>query len=84
MQSSKQIRKSVSLPARLSQEVSRIAKRRRLSDNRVIVELLEQGIEASQQREQEFFKLAAKFRTATDPTEVKKIGDDLGRFVFGE
>ncbi len=84
MQSSRQIRKSVSLPASLSREVSRIAKRRRLSDNRVIVDLLEQGLEASQQRQQEFFKLAAKFRSATDPNEVKKLGDDLGRLVFGE
>jgi metal-responsive CopG/Arc/MetJ family transcriptional regulator len=84
MPSIKQVRKSVSLPTKLSQEVSRIAKRRRLSDNRVIVELLEQGIEVSQQREQEFFKLATKFRSATDPMEVKKLGNDLGRFVFGE
>lgn len=84
MQSSKQIRKSVSLPARLSQEVSRIAKKKRLSDNRVIVDLLEQGLEVNQQREQAFFKLAEKFRSANDPAEVKKLGDDLGRFVFGE
>ena len=61
-----------------------IAKRRRLSDNRVLVELIEQGIEASKQREQAFFELATRFRSASDPSEVKSLGDQLGRFVFGE
>ena len=78
------IRRSVSLPPGIAKKVEVIAKKRALSDNRVLVELIEQGIEVSQQREKEFFKLAERFREANNPEQVKKLGDELGRFVFGE
>jgi len=78
------IRRSVSLPPEIAKKVEVIAKKRALSDNRVLVELIEQGIEVSQQREKEFFKLAERFREANNPEQVKKLGDELGRFVFGE
>ncbi len=61
-----------------------MAKRRRLSDNRVLLELIEEGIEARKQKEQQFYQLAEKFRSADDPQQVKRLGDELGRFVFGE
>jgi metal-responsive CopG/Arc/MetJ family transcriptional regulator len=80
----KQVRRSVTLPDQLARQVERIAKRRRLSDNRVLVELIEEGIGASRQKEKAFFDLAEKFRAAADPEQVKRLGDELGRFVFGE
>jgi len=61
-----------------------MAKRRRLSDNRVLVELIEEGIEARRQKERAFFALAERFRASSDPDEVKRLGDEMGRFVFGE
>ena len=61
-----------------------MAKRRRLSDNRVLVELIEQGMEARKQRERMFLDLAQRFRAATDPEQVKSLGEQLGRFLFGE
>ena len=80
----KTVRRSVSLPAQVAKQVEGIAKRRHLSDNRVLVELIEEGIAAAKQREQDFFQLAEKFRKAQDPEEVKRLGDEMGRFVFGE
>lgn len=74
----------MTLPAEIDRQVHTIAKRRRLSDNRVLVELIEHGIEAGKQREQAFFELAERFRAANDPSEVKRLGDQLGRFIFGE
>ena len=59
-----------------------MAKERDLSDNRVLVELIEQGIEARQQKEKAFFQLAERFRAADDPEQVKQLGNELGRFVF--
>ena len=59
-----------------------MAKARRLSDNRVLVELIEQGIEAGKQRESAFLELAERFRAAKDPEQVKRLGDELGRMVF--
>jgi hypothetical protein len=84
MPTAKQVRRSVTLPAQIAQQVERLAKRRRLSDNRVLVELIEQGIEATKQKEQAFFELAERFRSSRNPDDVKKLGDELGRFVFGE
>lgn len=80
----KQIRRSVTLSPRLAQQIDRIAKKKRLSENRVLVELVEQGLEAQKEKEQAFYALAERFRAASDPEEVKKLGDAMGRFVFGE
>jgi hypothetical protein len=80
----KQVRRSVTLPARLAEQVERIARKRRLSDNRVLVELVEQGLEAEKEKEKAFFALAERFRTAADPEDVKRLGDEMGRFIFGE
>ena len=84
MASTKHIRRSVTLPRPVAQEVESIANRRRLSDNRVLVELIELGIEASKQKEKAFFELAERFRASKNPVESKRLGDELGRFVFGE
>jgi hypothetical protein len=60
-----------------------MAKTRRLSANRMLVELIEDGMEAQKQKQQEFFEIAERFRSATDPEEAKRLGDQLGRMVFG-
>ena len=80
----KQVRRSVTLPSKIAKQVESLARERDLSDNRVLVELIEQGIEARQQKEKIFFQLAERFRAADDPEQVKQLGNQLGRFVFGE
>jgi hypothetical protein len=79
----KTVRQSVSLPANVAAQVRSLAKRRRLSANRMLVELVENGIEAEKRKQQEFFELAERFRDASDPKEIKRLGDRLGRMVFG-
>jgi hypothetical protein len=79
----KTVRQSVSLPAKVATEVRTLAKTRKLSSNRMLVELIENGIEAEKRKQQEFFKLAEEFRNAEDPQEAKRLGDKLGRMVFG-
>lgn len=81
---SKQIRRSVTLPPQVDKQIEKIAKHRRLSGNRVLVELVELGLEARKQKEKTFFELAERFRGSHDSEEVKQLGDELGRFVFGE
>ncbi len=82
--SNKTVRQSVSLPANVAVQVRTLAKTRRLSANRMLVELIENGIEAEKRKQQEFFELAERFRSATDPEDVKRVGDQLGRTVFGD
>ena len=60
-----------------------MARTRHLSANRMLVELIESAIAAEKQKRQEFFDLAKRFRSATDPEEVKRLGDQMGRMVFG-
>ncbi len=79
----KTVRQSVSLPAPLAAKVRSMAKGRRLSANRILIELIENGIEADKRKQDEFFELAERFRSATDSKEVKRLGDQLGRIVFG-
>ncbi len=80
----KQVRRSITLPREIAKQVETMSKRRRLSDNRVLVELIEQGIQARKEKEKAFLDLAKRFREASDSQEVEQLGDQLGRFVFGE
>ena len=80
---SKSIRQSISLPAGVASQVRVMAKTRRLSANRILVELIESGMEAHRQKQQQFFELAERFRGTADPEEAKRLGDELGRMVFG-
>jgi hypothetical protein len=79
----KTVRQSVSLPAKVATQVRTMAKARRLSAARMLVELIENGIEAEKRKQQEFFDLAERFRNESNPDAAKRLGDQLGRMVFG-
>jgi hypothetical protein len=40
-------------------------------------------MEAQTRKQQQFFELAERFRGASDPEEARRLGDELGRMVFG-
>ncbi|MFN7650233.1 MAG: hypothetical protein ACK6DY_03755 [Acidobacteriota bacterium] len=77
------VRQSVSLPVKVASQVRTMAKSRKLSATRMLVELIENGIEAEKRKQQEFFDLAERFRNESDPDAAKRLGDQLGRMVFG-
>jgi hypothetical protein len=77
------VRQSVSLPTKIATQVRSMAKTRRLSANRMLLELIENGIEAEKRKQQEFFALAERYRGENDPAEAKRLGDQLGRMLFG-
>jgi hypothetical protein len=80
----KPIRQSVSLPARLARRVRILAKNRKTSTNRVLVELIETGIESKETEKSKFFELADQLSATTDPIERKRIKEILARMTFGE
>ncbi len=80
---SKSLRQSVTLAVNVAKQVRTLAKARRLSSIRMLMELVENGIETEKRKPQEFFDLAERFRNATDPAEAERLGDQLGRMVFG-
>jgi hypothetical protein len=83
MKAEPHVRQSVSLPAKVAVQVRAMAKTRRLSATRMLVELIENGIETEKRKQQEFFELAERFRSEKDPEAARRLGEQLGRMVFG-
>jgi hypothetical protein len=50
----------------------------------VYVDFMPENEKVRLRKEEAFFELAKRFRSSNDPAEVKQLGDELGRFVFGE
>jgi hypothetical protein len=40
--------------------------------------------EKEEEKERALLDLAERFRAAADPHEVGRLGDELGRFIFGQ
>jgi hypothetical protein len=79
----KAVRQSVSMPPKLAKQVRTMAKSRKLSANRMLLELIENGIDAEKRKHQQFVDLAERFRNEKNPEEAQRLGDELGRMVFG-
>lgn len=79
----KAVRQSLSMPPRLARQVGSMAKNRKLSKNRMLLELIENGIDADMRKQDQFFALAERFRNEKDAEAAKRLGDELGRMVFG-
>ena len=60
-----------------------MAKSRKLSKNRMLLELIENGIDAEKRKQRQFFALAERFRNEQDQEAANRLGDELGRMVFG-
>lgn len=80
----KAVRQSISLPPRVAKEVKALAKSQRTSTNRVILELVEAGLESREEEKRRFFQLADQLTHSTDRSEAKRIKEELARITFGE
>lgn len=80
----KTVRQSVSLPVKVAVQVRAMAKTKRVSATRMLVALIENGIETEKRKQREFFDLAERFRDEKDPDAAKRLGNQLGRMVFGD
>jgi hypothetical protein len=80
----KLVRQSVSLPARVARQVKSLAKTSNTSANRVIVDLIESGIEAREQERKRFFELADRLARSSDAKEHERLKEELARMTFGE
>jgi len=77
------VRRSVSLPPEVADEVNSIANARRVSQNRALVDLISDGIVAYKQRRSEFFALADRFQRSRDSAETERLREELARMTFG-
>ena len=80
----KPIRQSISLPARVARRVKALAKTSSTSANRIIVDLIESGIEAREQERKRFFELADRLADSRNAEDQKRLKEELARLTFGE
>lgn len=80
----KPVRQSVSLPARVARRVKTLAQTSRTSTSRVILELIESGLDAREQEKRRFFEVADRLSRSHDPEEQKLLKEELARMTFGE
>ena len=80
----KSVRQSVSLPPHVARRVKLLAKRRTVSETRVIVELIEAGLEAREREKEQFFDLADRLAQSSEPAEQQRIKQELARLTFGD
>ena len=78
------VRQSVTLPSGVARRVQALAKRERISANRVIVDLIETGLEAREREKKTFFELADRLAESSDESERKRLKAELARMTYGE
>ena len=83
-ESERTVRQSVSLPPAVARRVQALAKRRKISANRVIVDLIESGLETKERERLAFFELADRLALTSDRAEQKRLKEELARMTFGE
>jgi hypothetical protein len=80
----KAIRQSVSLPLPLARRVKALAKSRKVSSNRVLVDLVETGLRSKDDERRKFLELADRLSKTTDSKEQQELKEQLARMTFGE
>jgi hypothetical protein len=84
MKANDTVRQSVTLPSKIAGQIRSMAKKRRLSANRVLVELVEEGSRRESRKRKRSMISQNAFRSTTNPEEAVRLGDQMGRMVFGE
>jgi hypothetical protein len=64
--------------------VRALAKKGRVSANRVLVDLIEVGLDVREQERRRFFELADRLAKSDDPVEQKRIKQELAEMTFGD
>lgn len=82
--SKKTVRQSVTLPGDVARRVQSMAKSRRTSASRVLVELVETGLAAVDREKQHFLDVAERLAQSDDPAEQERLKDELARLTFGD
>lgn len=78
----KPVRQSVSLPACVARRVKSLPRTSNTSANRIIIDLIESGLEAREQEKMRFFELAGRLARSRDAKEQKRFKEQLARMTF--
>jgi hypothetical protein len=78
------VRQSVSIPAGVAKRVRALAKTRKTSANRVLVDLIEAGLQSKEAEKERFFLLAGRLTETSDAAERRRLKEELARMTFGD
>ncbi|MEX2147610.1 MAG: hypothetical protein WED01_11425 [Candidatus Rokuibacteriota bacterium] len=83
-QTERAIRQSVSIPRGVAKRVRALAKARKMSANRVLVDLIEAGLKSKETEKERFFSLVNRLTQAEDAVEKRRLKEELARMTYGE
>jgi len=83
-QTERTIRQSVSIPKGVAKRVRALAKTRRTSANRVLVDLIEAGLKSKETEKERFLSLVNRLTQAEDAGEKRRLKEELARMTYGE
>jgi hypothetical protein len=84
MSAGRPVRRSVGLPQRVARRVKALVQSEKTSANRVLVELIESGLDAREQEKARFFELAEQLARVQGAAERTQLKAELARMTFGE
>jgi hypothetical protein len=82
--SARSFRQSVSLSAGVARRVRALARAKRASTSRVIVELVESGLQVRDAERDRFLQLADRLAGSSNPAEQQQLKEELARLTFGD
>jgi hypothetical protein len=77
------VRQSVSIPAGIARRVCTLARTRKTSANRVLVDLIEAGLQTKEAEKERVFLLVSRLTESSDPAERERLREELARMTFG-
>lgn len=80
----KSVRQSVSIPPGIARRVRALAKSRKTSANRVLVDLIEVGLQSREAEKDRFFSLVNQLTESRDSAERKRLKEEIARMTFGD
>ncbi len=78
------LRVSVPLTNEMLEEVEARAQRAGASRSAFLTRLVKYGLEAEQQRRDQFDQKIRRYRECADPAEAERLGNEIGEMIFGQ
>jgi hypothetical protein len=77
------VRQSVSIPVDIAKRVRTLARTRKTSANRLLVDLIEAGLQSKEAEKERLFSLVSRLTESSDAAERQRLKDELVRMTFG-
>jgi hypothetical protein len=78
------VRQSVSIPSGIARRVRALAKTRKTSANRVLVDLIEAGLQSKEAEKERFFWLVNRLTESSSAAERQRLKEELAQMTFGD